>query len=195
MFQFSGSACNGDSREVWPVKQLSAASCSGLPSGGLLVLMQSFWFRLWYVSAESMRPPLWQELALCSRGEVCHLVPGGVGLAGPRKSRAPRSLQLCRGLHCQSWECFCTQIVWKALFIVLVLFKNVHTIYVILKKDCLHEIFCILRCVYCKKKKKRKGWKIMVFYNRQLWLHVYIIVHQPLFLRGLPAIPVILSKA
>ena len=131
MFRFSGSACNGDSREVWPVKQLSAASCSGLPSGGLLALMQSFWFRLCDLSAEITHPPLRQEPALCSRGELCRLVPRGASLAGPHKSWAPGSLQLCRGLQCQSWECFCTQIVWKALFIVLVLFKNVHTIYVI----------------------------------------------------------------
>lgn len=36
---------------------------------------------------------------------------------------------------------------------------------------------------------------MMFFYNCQKWLYVCIIVHRPLFLRGLPIIPVILSKA
>lgn len=27
------------------------------------------------------------------------------------------------------------------------------------KKDCLHKIFCILRCVYCKRKKKKERMK------------------------------------
>lgn len=110
---------------------LSAAFSSGLPSGGLLALIQSFWFCLWDLSAESRRPPLRQEPALCSRGELCRWVPGGASLAGLRKSWALGSLQRCRGLQCQSWECFSSQIIWKALFIVLVLFKNVHIIYVI----------------------------------------------------------------
>lgn len=36
---------------------------------------------------------------------------------------------------------------------------------------------------------------MMFFHNCQQWLHVCIIVHQLLFLRGHPTIPVILLKA
>lgn len=35
---------------------------------------------------------------------------------------------------------------------------------------------------------KRKGWKRMFFYTCQQWLHVCVIIQQPLLLRGLPAV-------
>lgn len=125
-------ACSGDWRELW----LLAVPCPGLPSGGLV---QPLCCSLWDVSRS------WHG----GRGELCLWVPGGAGLA-------PGSLQLCWGLQCQCYDCFCTQIVWEALFIVLVLFKNAHNRDVIYKTDCLQDIFCILRCVYCKKKKDEK---------------------------------------
>lgn len=135
VFRLSGTVCSGDSREV---KQLSAVPSSGLPLGDP---MQSLWFCWWDLNAESTCRLLRQQPACCDRGELCCSVPGGAGLAGLHKSWAPASFRLCRGLQCQSWECFCTQIIWKALFIVLVLFKNVYTLYVILKKTVYTKYF------------------------------------------------------
>lgn len=57
------------------------------------MLTQSFWFRLWDLSAEKARPPLRQEPALCSRGEACRLVPGGAGRAAQEPgTREPPAL-------------------------------------------------------------------------------------------------------
>lgn len=61
-----------------------------------------------------------------------------------------------KAFKCQCCNCLCTQIVWKTSFIVLVLFKNVHNSDVIYKTGCLQDLFCILRCVYCQKKKKER---------------------------------------
>lgn len=123
-------ACSGDWRELCVL----AVPCPGLPSGALV---QRLCCSLRGVGRSRHG----------GQGELCHWVSGGAGLA-------PGSLQLCRGPQWQCYDCFCTQMVWKASFIVLVLFKNVHNSDVIYKTDCLQDIFCILRCVYCKKKKE-----------------------------------------
>lgn len=128
-------ACNRDWREVG----LLTVPCLGLPSRGLV---QPLCCSLWDVSRSQHS----------GQEELCHWVPGGAGLV-------PGSLQLCWGLQCQCYDCFCTRIIWNALFVVLVLFKNVRNSDVIYKTDCLQYIFCILRCMYCKKKKgKDEKW-------------------------------------
>lgn len=127
----------------------------------------------------------WQELAWWPRGAVCHCMLGDAGLA-------PGGLQLYRGLQCQCYKCFCTQMVWKALFIVLLLFKNVHNSDVIYKADCLQDIFYILRCVYCKKKKDEK-WCFSVTVSSDC---LSVSLSTDCCSSGVsPTIPVILSKA
>lgn len=93
-------ACYGGWREVW----LLAVPCPGLPLEGLI---QPPCCSLWDVGRGQHG----------GQGELCHWVPGGAGLT-------PGSLQLYHDLQCQCSDCFCTQILWKALFIVLVLFKK-----------------------------------------------------------------------
>lgn len=135
----SGIAYSRDWREVWPMRQLLAVPCSAwVPirravDSNEVLLPWLVWSQCW-----ERRSPLQPEPAIGLQQR------GAVLLSAQRcwPCQAPRSLRLCQGpsmpvlgtfLHPNDKK--------KALFVVLVLFEDVHTLYVILTKTVYTKYF------------------------------------------------------